>query len=79
MNEELKHHAKGLARELKKVAEEFLGKSLPNDFSFEGEAKMKVRANGKTYERTASYSAAMSTIEVNDEDSSTEALVKEEE
>ena len=68
MNEELKHHAKGLARELKKVAEEFLGKSLPNDFSFEGEAKMKVRANGKTYEKTAKYSADLSSKEVNEEE-----------
>ena len=60
MNEELKHHSKGLARELKKVAEEFMGKSMPKDFSFEGEAKMKVKAHGKTHEKTVKYSADMS-------------------
>ena len=79
MNEELKHHAKGLARELKKVAEEFMGKSMPKDFSFEGEAKMKVKAHGKTYEKTAKYSADLSSKEVKEEDSSTVASAKEEE
>lgn len=68
MNEELKHHASGLAKELKKAAEEFMNKMMPKDLSYDAEAKIVVKSNGKTYEKKAAYKADLSSREIKEDE-----------